>query len=760
MKKHLLLQFCIIVLTLTVCCITVTTTFADDAPSLINPVTDDSGYWKVVQKAQLESASSAYTNLCGTYDCIIIGHRNAANASPMPDNALFIPSTVTVNGQELKVVAIANDSFFTGWGLKKLTGLEKIYLPWGLHTIGMNVFSNTSGETTVNLTYIQIPASLTMIGRNAFNGWENIHVKFQGPRAKWNDVNKTNNVFYDVVCRDDSTPTPDTPEPPPIPQPNYNFAFINLDHGAGGSYISYGASFYLAKNGIPTEPDSAYMEAYTMDGTVIYQNRFADFTLLDDGNWAIQSGWIINDLIPNTTYQLQFSAILDGRKFQSDRYPVSTTSGSFEFGGPIYDIEWTDSGDEISGFSPIEPEEYAATICMQFRVYCDPEKPFWTEVGVVLTEDGHEVATVPLTPRNWYNETTMLNAMDNIRFRTDKYGAKLKSGHTYRINYYVVVDGVRYYRETTSDQYVFTTVSHTPASPQIFYDPGQCITPKYIFISLYGYNNDNPVRSPDRYKINLYDSQNNLLGVYSKNGLSRKFDHDWYEDKFGSQTAVFQQNSVYSFNLLSSECFGLYEFNPGEQYSFEVFAYWDDLEWSSGIITDYCRTRIIYDANGGECAPGNYSKRHGYAITLSEVCPSREGYDFLGWAKTDTATTAEYQPGEEFTEDGDFTLYAVWRKIAPDFILPADTTTVEDYAFQGCAFYYVRISDETTRLGDGAFADCMNLKHVYLPEKTTSIGSDVFPEGVMIHGKEGSYAEIYADEFGYQFVAEYSDSDD
>ncbi len=115
---------------------------------------------------------------------------------------------------------------------------------------------------------------------------------------------------------------------------------------------------------------------------------------------------------------------------------------------------------------------------------------------------------------------------------------------------------------------------------------------------------------------------------------------------------------------------------------------------------------------------------------------------------------AQYHPGDVFDEpDGDHTLYAFW-KATPDFILPAGTTTVEDYAFQGCAFYYVRLSEKTMTLGDGAFADRPNLKHVYLPVKTVMIGSNVFPAGVIIHGKDGSYAEFYASKFGFDFIAE------
>ena len=39
---------------------------------------------------------------------------------------------------------------------------------------------------------------------------------------------------------------------------------------------------------------------------------------------------------------------------------------------------------------------------------------------------------------------------------------------------------------------------------------------------------------------------------------------------------------------------------------------------------------------------------------------TREGYLFLGWAKTSDASTAEYQPGSQYSTDEDVTLYAVW----------------------------------------------------------------------------------------------------
>lgn len=92
----------------------------------------------------------------------------------------------------------------------------------------------------------------------------------------------------------------------------------------------------------------------------------------------------------------------------------------------------------------------------------------------------------------------------------------------------------------------------------------------------------------------------------------------------------------------------------------------------------------------------------------------------------------------------------------PDFILPAALVTIEEEAFRGDAFTYVRLSENVTSIGARAFADCPNLRHIYIAEKTTSIDDDAF-EGIaalVIHGVEGSYAQTYAQEHGFEFRAD------
>ena len=91
----------------------------------------------------------------------------------------------------------------------------------------------------------------------------------------------------------------------------------------------------------------------------------------------------------------------------------------------------------------------------------------------------------------------------------------------------------------------------------------------------------------------------------------------------------------------------------------------------TGDITVYAKLtaktyQISYNANTTDTVTNmptaNQLKTHGLAEKLSETVPTREGYTFLGWGTTATATAASYQPGDMYSVDGDIELYAVWQQ--------------------------------------------------------------------------------------------------
>ena len=81
---------------------------------------------------------------------------------------------------------------------------------------------------------------------------------------------------------------------------------------------------------------------------------------------------------------------------------------------------------------------------------------------------------------------------------------------------------------------------------------------------------------------------------------------------------------------------------------------------------------LSYNANGGSGAPASQTDNNGKAnynasthsgtFTVSTTQPTRDGYTFKGWAKTNNATSATVMPGATYTADTlNTTLYAVWE---------------------------------------------------------------------------------------------------
>ena len=161
---------------------------------------------------------------------------------------------------------------------------------------------------------------------------------------------------------------------------------------------------------------------------------------------------------------------------------------------------------------------------------------------------------------------------------------------------------------------------------------------------------------------------------------------------------------------------------------------------------------LSYDANGGSGAPVQQTAVSGDTFVISSLSPVQEGWYFLGWAETADADRAEFIPGDSFTSETDVTLYAVWGK--PDFVLPAALTTIDTEAFSGGMFSFVRLPERAVKICSNAFADCPNLKAIYISEETTEIASDAFGniQGLTVIGRLGSYAETFAKANGFTFL--------
>lgn len=80
--------------------------------------------------------------------------------------------------------------------------------------------------------------------------------------------------------------------------------------------------------------------------------------------------------------------------------------------------------------------------------------------------------------------------------------------------------------------------------------------------------------------------------------------------------------------------------------------------------TENVKYTLKYDAKGGTPVPDKQEQENDPTFKISNVEPAKEGYIFKGWADSENATTAIYQPEGTITltkEEPDKTIFAVWE---------------------------------------------------------------------------------------------------
>lgn len=157
-------------------------------------------------------------------------------------------------------------------------------------------------------------------------------------------------------------------------------------------------------------------------------------------------------------------------------------------------------------------------------------------------------------------------------------------------------------------------------------------------------------------------------------------------------------------------------------------------QWTANTYT------VTFNANGGTGAPANQTKTYGVNLTLSSTIPTRTNYNFLGWATTSNATTAEYSAGGTYTTNAAVTLYAVWEVA---YIRPRITNFTVD-----------RCDQNGTPSDIGTYAlvkfdwECdLEVYNVRIEWKVSSASSYSGDNGINIpsSGTNGSVSEIIGD---------------
>ena len=180
-----------------------------------------------------------------------------------------------------------------------------------------------------------------------------------------------------------------------------------------------------------------------------------------------------------------------------------------------------------------------------------------------------------------------------------------------------------------------------------------------------------------------------LVAQWTPNTYSNTYH---YRSTTGSSTTSSGQNRTYgtSFTTYTTSSVSEYVSNGWSLYGWATSSSTYSRNYGVGVsVSDYnsststvnlyaisSRTiSLSYNANGGTNAPSSSSSTQYWnqvgnaynltTITISSSVPKRDGYSFLGWSTSSTATTATYKAGNSYSftysTANAVTLYAVWQ---------------------------------------------------------------------------------------------------
>ena len=163
-----------------------------------------------------------------------------------------------------------------------------------------------------------------------------------------------------------------------------------------------------------------------------------------------------------------------------------------------------------------------------------------------------------------------------------------------------------------------------------------------------------------------------------------------------------------------------------------------DVSFCTFLRRLYCFSNNIETLDISNC-PKLFALVHN---TQPEISGSIVRYKEPGTIITSSTTIIEFDKGVTLITP------------TPDIFLPASLKILSEDAFSGGAFRYVKLSEQTEYVGPFAFANCPNLRYIYIPNETTTIDSNAFGDiqELVIFGKAGSTADDFAYDHDFTFI--------
>lgn len=504
---------------------------------------------------------------------------------------------------------------------------------------------------------------------------------------------------------------------------------------------TFSQAWTITRNGKSIQPDDFYYNVYDSAGNFVGKV----YNTLDS---KFRCGTYESEITLSSysEYSVESHVIVDGIDYASERYPFSTE------GGDVWLVDYLWSSKQIS--------TYSIQATLDLRSDVTPVE-YLTGVGWYLYDDNDNLVfeqhytigvDTPLGTRveyyNHYSSGFHWQPWDSSLGRQGSYEVflpvnisfGLHPGQTYHFVPYMTREHEPLFAQKTN--LYFTTLSSKPTEWRYTLKANDITSTSVdLFCEMVagrkvGEENDFLIW-PYHHTLTLYDANGMLVAEWSK------------EESFISNLRVYLFiDHVKSFDDLNVTL------SPGSMYTAVFEDEWYEMVIQSDPVSFYTNSIVEYNANGGECAPAASEKTYGEALVLSDAEPTRAGYLFMGWATSSDAQSPQYQPGDELEKDGAIVLYALWKKLKPDFILPTFLTSIDAEAFSGLSMTVVKCPDTLKSIGPKAFADCKKLRVIYLPADIENIDVTAFSgcSNVVVYGKSSTVAEAIAYACGFTFI--------